>query len=403
MKRIHSQLILVIILSSLCRLYANQPMHIEFAEMIKRSKLIVIANTPQTVKADALISNTFELNVISVLKGQPFTGAYQVNPATGTIHVDPGATFIAFINENNGFEWYGLPTKTDKTTLNDHDVLMLAGFYDFNAYLVSPCTITLAQLKTYLKEKTYQSQTTGYLHCFSSITKKMEPTPIQISVNYTYSANKISSTATITGLKWADFTASPQISVSAWRQEIDLEYETNGYRAFTLKGEIMPQPDAKGNQQAMFWVTQPEELSLEELETYLSNEIHGFPYFEMEVITDRNDIYPMILGKEMGTIGTLLYQSKKLNISNYNEDPYWPREIILDYNSTHQLVIKLDSLQATPDQLKFSYEKLIRELKANPIKGIVALRDHQAHDTFLTGCVLRYVTTRFTKNVNYGK
>jgi hypothetical protein len=378
-------------------------MYIEFAEMIKRSKLIVIANTPKTVKAEALISDTYELNVISVLKGKPFTGTYLVSPATGSIHLPPGATFVAFINENNGFEWYGLPTKNDKTTLGENDVLMLAGFYDYNAYLVSPSTITLTQLQSYLQEKKYQGHTTGYLHCFSGITKKMEPTQVHINVDYTYSENKITSTASITGLTWKGFKTFPQISVSAWRPEIDLEYETNGYRAFTLKGEIMPQTDSKGNQQAIFWVTQPEELSLEELQTYLENEMYGFPFYEINIVTDQQEIYPMVLNEEMGRIGTVLYQSKKLHISSYNEDPYWPREIILDYNSTYNLVIKLDSLQPAADQLKWSYEKFIRELKINPVKGIIALRNQEDKDSFLTGCELQYVATRFTKNVNFGK
>lgn len=399
MKRIYTLLFALLLLGSI----KARPLNIEFYEMIERSKLIVIANSVKPIGADTYEAASYEINIVSIIKGKQIVGAYKVNRAQGSISIPEGIQFIAFINQQNGFEWYAIPTGKDIKDIKETDILSMAGFYDYNAYLVSPSTITLKQLKEYIKTKKYSTQVSGNLYCFSNSTKKMEPSTVQISIDYTYYKGEITSTSKINGLTWKGFTNEPELSVSAWDQEIDINYETNGYRGFTIKGEILPDTDVNGNQQAIFWVTEPQELTFEELNEYLNNDINGFPCYEIEVVTDKNETYTMMLGEEMGRIGWTNYNGKNLGISSYNIDPYWPREIILDYDYYNKLVIKLDSVLVTVDQVNYTREKMVRELKIGPIKGSIVMRNAKKEDTFVVSCELKYKATHFTKNINYGK
>lgn len=379
------------------------PLSIEFYEMIESSKLIVIANSVKIIGNDAYQATSYEINIVTVLKGKTISGTYTVKRGQGSPSVQPNTPFIAFINNHNEFEWCGIPLDKTQSEISDNSVLKLEGFYDFNAYLVSPCIITLGQLKKYLIEKKYTNQISGNLYCFSNSTKKMEPTSVKFSVTYTYTKDEITSTTTVDGLTWKGFPTTPEIFISSWDSEIELKYETNGYRAFILKGELLPNVDANGNMQTRFWITDPDELSFDELKEYLSNDMNGFPGYELSVFTDKSEIYPLILGEEMGRIGVFTYEGKKLGISSYNIDPYWPREIVMEYNYYDKLVISLDSSRVTKDQLEFTTEKMVRELKINPISGKILLRNSKGEDKLIANCTLSYVATRFTKNVNYGK
>ena len=398
MKRI--SLLFILFLSAVAA--KAHPLAIEFYEMIEASKFIVIANSIKPIGTGDLITS-YEINITTVLKGKVVTGTYVVNRAKGSPNVPENSPFIAFINNENGFEWCGLPVNQKQKDLADNSVLSLAGFYDFNAYLVSPSVITLGQLKQYIKEKKYSNRIAGNLYCFSNSTKKMESTPVSFMVNYTYTKDEIKSTTTVSGITWKGFPLKPELSISAWDNEIGLEFESNGYRAFMVEGELQAQPDSNGIIQAMFWVTDPDELSFDELKEYLTNDIHGFPSYELEVVTDKNEIYPLMLGEEMGRIGIFTYEGKKLGISSYNIDPYWPREIVMEYNYYDKLVISLDTTSVTKDQLEFTHEKMVRELKVNPIKGRILLRNEKEGDKLIANCELKYVATRFTQYVNYGK
>jgi hypothetical protein len=378
------------------------PLAIEFYEMIDASKLIVIANSIKPIGTGDLIS-IYEINITTILKGKGVTGTYTVKRAKGSPNVPLNSPFIAFINRENEFEWCGLPIAENQAELSDNSVLSLAGFYDFNAYLVSPSVITLGQLKQYIKEKKYSNRISGNLYCFSNSTKKLESTPVNFIVNYTYTKDGIKSSTTVSGISWKGFPAKPELSVSAWDNEISLEFETNGYRAFVVDGVLLPVPDSNGTIQARFWVTDPDELSFDELKEYLTNEIHGFPSYELEITTDKNETYQLMLGEEMGRIGVFMYEGKKLGISSYNIDPYWPREIVMEYNYYDKLVISLDSTAITKDQLEFTHEKMVRELKVNPIKGQILMRSEKGGDKLIANCELKYVATKFTQYINYGK
>jgi len=376
---------------------------IEFYEMIEQSKLIVIANSVKSLEKDELISEYFEINIVSILKGKSATGIYKVKRGKGTPNIADNVPFIAFINYKNEFEWYGIPENPDTKEITDYTILNLAGFYDYNAYLVSPSIINLSQLNQYIKEKKYSNQIAGNLYCFSNSTKKIEATPVNFTVTYTYTKDVITSITTVNGLTWKGFPLSPELYISSWDSEIELKFETNGYRAFIVEGEILPTPDANGNSLAKFWVTDPDELSFDELKEYLTKDIHGFPSYKLQVTTDKNEVYPLMLGEEMGRIGVFNYEGKKLGISSYNIDPYWPREIVMEYNYYDKLVISLDSTAVTKNQLEFTHEKMVRELKVNPIKGRILLRKDKTPDKLIANCELKYVATIFTKYVNYGK
>lgn len=101
---------------------------------------------PGPVAASGMPSYTLQIDVDGTLRGTaPPTMTVDESP-DGHVFV-PNERVVAFVNAHNQLQW--VATKIAGPDL-EHGVLELQGFFDFNAHLVHPGMMTLAQLKSYL-------------------------------------------------------------------------------------------------------------------------------------------------------------------------------------------------------------------------------------------------------------
>ncbi len=127
-----------------------EPMVTELSAVRARSKSVVIG----TVTATG--SSSVTINVDTSLVGGLPAGPAVLKAMGSRDYGLLGQRIVAFVDGTGSFEYYG---KTVAGPDVEHGVLLLAGFYDFNAHLVVPGMVTLAQLKAYLATGTMPART----------------------------------------------------------------------------------------------------------------------------------------------------------------------------------------------------------------------------------------------------
>lgn len=378
------------------KLLSAEPMFIYFHEMINQSKLIVKGTYLGSDHNDPYNSFQCYFMVEDVLKGKAEKEKMTFNRANGAIYLEPGTEYIAFINENNGFEWVGIDKMGKKIT--EESLLFLQGFYDYNAYLVSPGVISYKQLKDYLVNSSYTGIVYGDVHFFDMKEQNMKPSNIHIEVKYTVIKDKITSEVFLNGIALNDFIKKPLFGIPCWDDIVTVEYESNLVRPLTFQGKLNDLHPSAYKWRATFWVHEPEELSYEELLQYIGNEAHGPGYFDLEMQLENQKNYIIRLNEETGRTGRLLnYEGKNLSISSLSTAPQ--REIVFGYpDNLYKLV--LDSCKVAEKEFEYAEDDLVFELKHGSVKGnFIDLKTNKT----IGPCVLTYKKTGFTKNLNYGK
>lgn len=376
---------------------AAEPMHIYFNEMMAQSPNIAIIEFLgwEGNAKTAYDVFQYQVKVLEVLRGTWKAGATQtVGRAHGGVQVEKGTRCIAFINNDGGFEWVGVPLRKEQTLENG--LIFLEGFYDFNAYLVSPCIITLPQLKQYIEKGGYESKIKGKLHFFSNKTKQMEPSEIAIEIDYSYKDGNIKQETKVLGYAWKTFPQKAQVRLPAWDGEVELRFEENMVRPLYINGDVL-RVDKDGTLNALFWSQYPEEMTYEEFLEYDSSEKNGPPVFEFDIETP-DKTYTFIANEEGGRIGYMVYNGQRLDCNSFSDDH--TREIIFPYNGGN-LVILMEPHQVSKERLRYTRERFVRELKINPVKGKLLMRGTDGKESVITSCTLHYKLTRFGKNINY--
>lgn len=117
------------------------PMHTDFATIQKEASSIVIGTVRVASTGDITI------DVDKVLRGPAVTGTIKVKPSPdGHVGVSDERV-VAFLTSANELRWIGQKVAGPAI---ETGVLLLKGFFDFNAHLVSPGLMTLAQLRSLL-------------------------------------------------------------------------------------------------------------------------------------------------------------------------------------------------------------------------------------------------------------
>jgi hypothetical protein len=88
------------------------------------------------------------VNVDAVIRGAPRTGRTSVNQSPDGHITVSGERVVAFIDSSNALRWVG--RLVAGPTL-ETGVIKLQGFFDFNAHLVEPGIVSLAQLRTAIR------------------------------------------------------------------------------------------------------------------------------------------------------------------------------------------------------------------------------------------------------------
>jgi len=120
------------------------PMSTDFATIRSTATTIVLGTVRQKVTGSTA---AVTVDVDTVLRGTVVPGPLPVLPSPdGSIDID-GQRVVAFIDTTGALRWVG--TLVAGPRLED-GVLLLRGFFDFNAHLVRPGIMSLPQLKNLL-------------------------------------------------------------------------------------------------------------------------------------------------------------------------------------------------------------------------------------------------------------
>lgn len=391
----------ILLLPLLCisLLAKAEPMIISFPEMIEQSKTIVIAEFIESMhqSEETMTFGPYRIKVMETLRGDA-EGEIIVDRAHGMVGLQPGTKCIAFINDRNEFEWAGTLHRGDDLTSG---IISIAGFYDWNAYIVYPATITLPQLRQYLQTKSYTGTISGNLHFLSAEERAMKPSDISIAITYTYRPDSTTHHVTTTGMEFADFPDQPGIAFGGWDNNILLEYEGNMVRPLKFNGELTSVSDNGLDFEALFYLEAPEELTKEEFIRYITNPQLGPPYWETELVTEDGERYLFVLGIEYGRIGYLVdfrgtnWDCNRLGTPhpNYDKD--------IQFGGRSSLIIDLEDREDDPVNKKlceYTTEDYVRMSMLSPYYGQLILDGEN-----LGRCHVEYKRTLFSKNPNYRK
>lgn len=407
MKNLKYILYLTVITSSLNCL-ADHPMGISFAEMIEQSKTIVIAEflgPSNTSYNDSLnpfsYLGNYSLRVHKVLKGNIETTTIELSRAHGTIYLEKNKRFIAFINKENQFEWYGgIPTKDrgirgDSLDNLENNMIMMAGFYDFNAYLVSPSTISYTNLVQYIENGYMTNKIEGKIHFFEPVTGKMEPSNMTIYISNYYSADSTSSVVTQDNIPLVDF-RNASASIGSWDPVVYVEYETNLVRPFTLIGQLSSA--CNGNElTAMFWVEVPEELNKQELRRYLGDPSLGPPVYHIEIAVEDGPNYTLL--RQASPPSSVLKEGAIHWSFSSSGDPTHEEEGHINWDNG--TIMTINKYRNNGKERGYTREKLVRSLRIAPLEGTVTYPKTWKKEPNPKRFTMRLENTTFSKNPNY--
>lgn len=120
------------------------PMSTDFATTRSLATTIVLGTVRQKLIGNAV---AITVDVDTVLRGTAIPGPLPVLPSPdGSIDVD-GKRVVAFIDGTGALRWVGTLVAGPRI---EEGVLLLHGFFDFNAHLVRPGIMSLPQLKNLL-------------------------------------------------------------------------------------------------------------------------------------------------------------------------------------------------------------------------------------------------------------
>jgi hypothetical protein len=379
----------------------SEPMYIDFYEMMQKSTQIFIGTYIEPKSPYGL---SHSLSVKTPLKGSLTAGQEVTYMTSGQVGFKKGDLVVAFINEDRTFEWMGLPVNKDEKEINENTLLMLEGFYDFNAYIVGPSTLTLSQLKQYIKEGKYDSHINGHLHCFSNQKLKMEKQEVFFEITYTYKGKEEGTTdIKVNGMSWYDFPKKPFLLLGSWDSEIKLKFDIGKYRSLMVVGKLDGKT-SNDNAIAYFWVQEPRELTFEELKEFIMNENYLNPYYELELKTKKGETYTIELAKNSGRTGQIKnYHGRDLDLTGYqSSDNYgWQRHISAELDDNSQLFLLLDTTTITDEDVEFTHEDLVRQMKIEGGKGKMVIRSGQRgqedanSDRYVDDFTLTYKRTLF--------
>jgi hypothetical protein len=388
------RLIILMVAFSFCNRAFSEPMFIYFNEMISRTSIIAIGTYIGCNGKTPDESMTYYFKVDQYLKSSKThtSDTLALGRAYGAVYLQPGTKYVAFINQSGGFEWVGI-TKDEK--ISDQSMLFIEGFYDWNAYIVSPACLSVGQLKNYIRDETYSGSVYGDLHFFSNSTKKMEASAINIEVKYTYKNNEVISEVLVNGTQLNDFNKIPAFGLPWHYEEVTIEYESNLYRPLEIKGKLLNLHPSSTRWHAYFWVEEPEEVTYDEFQEFLRDSKNGHPYYELEVKMDNSKVYTVIIHDEIGRVGKLIgYSTTPLPISSLSTAP--EREIVFE-DGEKEIVLTLDSCLVDKTAFEFAGDDLVRELKIAPAQGKVVIKT-KGTELRVGTCTVSYKATRFARD-----
>jgi hypothetical protein len=359
-----------------------EPMHIGFRKMVDGCEVIAVARFAGEGKPD-WNDHSAELELTRVIKGQVKPGKYRVcfqdYPKIG----NGTGGFVAFFGKGLCWRFVAHPISRENRVTDG--ILRVEGFYDSNAYSVSPGLMTLEQIETFLKERTLAYTIRGPLYFPQRGQPDWEASPIALEVRY----DAMTGHASVVGLpELKGFPARPSVYVGDWDNDIVVTYSRGSDAPLAIHGRVRS-ADRSGVMRAKFFVAKPDVLTRQEFVGYLSDPSKGHSYYTVRIACapcggeTKPRVVTLIWNKELGCMGALEgWSEDQLRLSSFgstvDRDAWLNCQAIVTLASGEELVLRFEcgKVRAGTDVFPRTFEaNLLYRLWEGEVPGKVLLRD----------------------------
>jgi hypothetical protein len=250
-------------------------MSIGFRRMVDGCEVIAVARFPAGTGVPEN-GHRVELELVRILKGDVKPGKHKVTFTDRPWAPTDGSKFVAFFRKGLCWRFVARPLARDGA-LGD-SVLSVGGFYDWNAYLVSPGLVTFNQIETYIKNRALQFTFRGPLYFPKRGQVPWERSPLELEVTY----DAVTGRSAVKGLPDREgFPEHFEVGIGGFRS-------TEGRIRLTchpleIGGEVHGLDHETGVMQTRFFVEEPDVTSREELETFLADPHLGSSYYRCKI------------------------------------------------------------------------------------------------------------------------
>ncbi len=290
-----------------------KPLHTTLADAVAKAPTIVVGVFRGAVEVDGVEpyrAAAFHFDVERVVRGT----SVPVGPVTllrgqGFADITRGARVVVLLTpsaacasaeaaERGGsetgnactftLEFVGVPL-VDGLAIEEN-VLLMRGFYDFNAHLVSPGLVSLHQLRQVASGRgTLDYRVRGRLHGLSEDGTKLVAFGPDIDVRGTYEGHQINDTR-VEGLSPPNF-PSPKLHVtSGFGRHLSLQFNRGWPRPLVVEAEVTG-VEASGALRARFIVAMPDVLTVGDIQAYLSDPSASYPRFSYAVTLATGEVW----------------------------------------------------------------------------------------------------------------
>jgi hypothetical protein len=228
----------------------SAPMYTDFATIRTSAVIIALGTIHQVALPNGTASNTVDID--RVIRGTASRGPLAVKESPDGHIMGDGQRVIAFIDGSGALRWIG--TLVAGASL-ETGVIELKGFFDFNAHLVHPGLMTLAQLQTLLAtgvlDQTFDATLAfrdghgGFAR--SARTLSIQYAPLTRTLHVNGSTPVCLSPSALFGLDWRSFElrftdTCPSAQANAASRSLDLDGRYTGVDAATghIQVELVP-------------------------------------------------------------------------------------------------------------------------------------------------------------------
>jgi hypothetical protein len=247
-------------------LASAKPKSITFQDMMAQSATVAVARRVTPPPQAGGHPKEFALELLEVLKGDIQPGRLNV-PFEDVPDVPGNVTeFVVFLDKD--FVWRFVAEPLGKGAKGTEGALHVRGFFDYNAYYVSPGFVMRKQIETYVKNGTLDYQFRGPL--FFPVKGEVSWKPSFIEIEGSYDA--IKGTGTVKGLPpMKELGGAPTFTIGPWDGTgMGLRF-SGPKRSLELHSEFAG-VDRKTDTVHLKWFAKaPDFLTQKDFETYLGD------------------------------------------------------------------------------------------------------------------------------------
>jgi hypothetical protein len=261
-----------------------EPMSTGFTKMADGAEVIAVARLagdwdPGEWRFGQKNGGSLELELTRVIKGDLKPGRYRVFYDDRPF-ASKDRESVVFLGKGRCWRFVAYPISDENTVANG--VLRVIGFYDYNSYMVSPGLVTLAQIETFVKERTLTYTVRGPLYFPKRGRAAWEASRLEVEVRYDARTGE----ASVNGLpEPKGFPARPEVWVSPYEGSnwVRVTYSARPGAYLTIEGQVHSADPNTGALLARFFVGEPTVLTPEELEGYLADPLQGRSFYTVKV------------------------------------------------------------------------------------------------------------------------